>query len=105
MPSHRVEFSSAVAVAIALTAQAAAAQEITLPQVVVTAPSPIQQRATRRAADTEGNAEERAQPAPTTSNPWLPSFVADTFNSMIVMKQNEIERTAGGTLGQLLFDK
>ncbi len=104
MPSHRVAFSSVVA-AVTLMAQAAAAQEITLPQVVVTAPSPIQQRASRRAADPEGNAGERAQPAPAESNPWLPSFVADTFNSMIVMKQNEIERTAGGTLGQLLFDK
>jgi iron complex outermembrane receptor protein len=85
--------------------QGASAQEVALPQVVVTAPSPIRHHAPRRAADAEGNRDESAQPAPAESNPWLPSFVADTFNSMIVMKENEIERTGGGTLGALLFDK
>ena len=106
MPFRRIGLSSAVtAAAIALTAQAASTQEVTLPQIVVTAPSPIQQRAPRRAANAEDNAGEHAQPAPAESNPWLPSFVADTFNSMVVMKQNEIERTAGGTLGAILFDE
>ncbi|HWK86311.1 MAG TPA: TonB-dependent receptor [Xanthobacteraceae bacterium] len=102
--SHRIALS-AVTAAIALAAQTTRAQEVALPQVVVTAPSPIQQHALRRAADAGGNRAENAQAVPAESNPWLPSFVADTFNSMIVMKQNEIARIAGGTLGQLLFDR
>ncbi len=110
MPVHRIGFSRvfAAVAGIALVTQTAGAQEIALPQVVVTAPSPIQHRAPRRPANPEGEGPRNAQAAPEAapeSNPWLPSFVADTFNSMVVMKQSEIERTAGGTLGALLFDK
>lgn len=107
---HRIRLSHVVAAAtgIALIMQAAGAQEIALPQVVVTAPSPIQHRAPHRPTNAESDGARTAQAAPEPApenNPWLPSFVADTFNSMIVMKQSEIERTAGGTLGALLFDK
>lgn len=77
---------------------AALAQETELPPIVVTAPSPIRHRAPKESSVTN------TQPA-RESNSSLPSFVADTFNSMIVMTAPEIERTTGSTLGAILFEK
>src|SRR5262245_61672679 len=80
-----------------------AAQETELPPVIVSAPSPIQHRVAKQNG---GNAPAtQTASEPESANPWLPSFVADTFNSMIVMTEPEIQRTTGSTLGAILFEK
>jgi len=84
----------------------AGAQEVQLQQITVTAPSPIRhapQQQNGNGGDT--NAANAPAPQPDLANIFLPNFVADTFNSMIVMTKPQIDTTSGSTLGAILFDK
>jgi iron complex outermembrane receptor protein len=86
-----------------------------LPEITVTAPSPIQRRKlvpsrtpgrTARAAPA-ATREPAAQPAPVAAAPQqgvLP-IVTDQFATVTVLPNEEIRRTGGATLGDLLFSK
>lgn len=79
-----------------------------LPEIVVTAPSPIVRARPRPAARTATPPapEAPATPAAPAEVPpgWLP-IVADQFATVTVVTREDIERTGGGTLGDLLFAK
>ena len=96
------------------TAQDAARPTTQLPEITVTAPSPIQRRTVAprtpaRVART-GPAvarEPAAQPAPVAAVPQqgvLP-IVTDQFATVTVVPNEEIRRSGGATLGDLLFSK
>ena len=102
----------------ALAQDAAAATQ--LPDITVTAPSPIQRhravvptRAPVRVARTvpgrnrERNAQAQPTPAPAAAAPQqgvLP-IVTDQFATVTVVPNEEIRREGGGQLGDLLFSK
>ena len=82
-----------------------------LPEIVVTAPSPIVRARPRPPARvvTAPAAPEapptEAPPAPAELPPgWLP-IVADQFATVTVVTREELQRTPGGTLGDVLFAK
>jgi iron complex outermembrane receptor protein len=99
-------------------AQSAATPSSTqLPEITVAAPSPIVRRKpvptrtpTRVARPAPGQSRERApepQPAPVAAAPQqgvLP-VVTDQFATVTVVPNEEIRRTGGATLGDLLFSK
>jgi iron complex outermembrane recepter protein len=96
----------AVFAALGETAQSQTA----LPEIVVTAPSPIVRRAPERSSAPATAPAVPAQPAPVTPSPGdaLPGtlpIVTDQFATITVVPNEEIRRTGGGTLGDLLFDK
>ena len=92
-----------------------------LPEIHVTAPSPIQRRHTvpparqlRVARTIPGRNRERApqpQPAPITApvtpapQPGVLPVVTDQFATVTVVPNEEIRRQGGATLGDLLFSK
>lgn len=74
----------------ALATLPAQAQQVVLPEVVVSAPSPIQRQGAASPADTlQGT---------------LP-IVTDQFATVTVIPDEQIRRNGGTTLGDLLFDK
>src|SRR5215211_384785 len=104
--------SSAAAVALASGEPAGA--QTTLPEVVVTTPSPIVRRAPPRprpaapAAPAPAGPVEEAPAAPSVAEAPLPGtlpIVTDQFATVTVVPNEEIRRTGGGTLGDLLLDK
>src|SRR6185312_1238603 len=81
-------------------AQASAQETLTLPQVNVTAPSPIARPAVAQpGADAVSNGTDDSQLLG-----GLP-VVTDQFATVTVVPADEIRRSAGGTLGDLLFSK
>ncbi|HWK95114.1 MAG TPA: TonB-dependent receptor [Pseudolabrys sp.] len=78
-----------LSVSAVIAAAPALAQTVTLPQVTVTAPSPIQ----------------RATPATTDSLQGTLPVVTDQFAPVTVIENGEIRRSGAATLGDLLFDK
>ncbi|MPZ37000.1 MAG: TonB-dependent receptor [Rhizobiales bacterium] len=108
----------AVSVAAGPGGHPATAQEQQLPEIVVTAPSPIVRAPRPRprpparvgrapAPAPAAPAAPEAPPAtvPTAPPPgWLP-IVADQFATVTVVTRDELERTPGGTLGDVLFAK
>jgi iron complex outermembrane receptor protein len=90
-----------------VTAQSTRSQ-VALPEVIVMAPSPIVRRgAPARTPPVPGPArpaEEAPPPPPTTEAPLLP-IVADQFATVTVVPNEEIRRSPGGTLGDVLFSK
>jgi len=74
---------------LALFLQPAAAQNVQIPEIVVTAPSPIQ----------------RAAPPPEPSLQGTLPIVTDQFATVTLVPEEEIRRSGGGTLGELLFNK
>src|ERR1043166_2525268 len=91
-----------------------------LPEIHVTAPSPIQRRhvvpsskPVRVARTTPGRNRERApqpQPAPVVApaaaaQPGILPVVTDQFATVTVVPNEEIRRQGGATLGDLLFSK
>ena len=86
----------------------AQAETVALPDIVVTAPSPIVRARPRPPARpaTPPAPEAPATPAAPAEMPpgWLP-IVADQFATVTVVTREDIERTGGGTLGDLLFAK
>ena len=82
----------------------AAAQTQELPEIVVSAPSPIV-RARPRPAPAAVTAPVPEAPSATELPPgWLP-IVADQFATVTVVTREELQRTGGGTLGDVLFAK
>ncbi len=84
-----------------------------LPEITVTAPSPIQRRNTppsrtpSRVARAAPNREPAPPPVPVAAAPQqgvLP-IVADQFATVTVVPNVEIRRSGGATLGDLLFSK
>jgi iron complex outermembrane receptor protein len=83
-----------------------------LPEIVVNAPSPIVRARPRpRPAAPARTVTPPAQEAPDTPAApaeappgWLP-IVADQFATVTVVTREDIQRTGGGTLGDLLFAK
>ena len=80
-----------------------------LPEIVVSAPSPIARARPRPAAPrvltAPAPAAPEASPAPAEFPPgWLP-IVADQFATVSVVTREELQRTPGGTLGDVLFAK
>lgn len=87
-------------------AQSAATTEMSLPEITVTAPSPIARRSAaapaREAAVSVAPAEQLAAPEP--QQGILP-VVTDQFATVTVVPNEEIRRSGGATLGDLLFSK
>ncbi|MFL6946568.1 MAG: TonB-dependent receptor plug domain-containing protein, partial [Xanthobacteraceae bacterium] len=102
--------SSAAASALLASGEPAGSQTA-LPEIVVTTPSPIARRAPARPGP--------AAPAPVPQAPVEPAppaiaeaplpgtlpIVTDQFATVTVVPNEEIRRTGGGTLGDLLLDK
>jgi iron complex outermembrane recepter protein len=101
----------------AMAQSAATPSSTQLPEITVAAPSPIVRRKpvptrtpTRVARPAPGQSRERApepQPAPVAAAPQqgvLP-VVTDQFATVTVVPNEEIRRTGGATLGDLLFSK
>lgn len=92
---------------------AAAEAQTTLPEIVVRAPSPIVRRVPAPArAPTTTPRPPAAAPAPAPPQPAVPAaapgtlpIVADAFATVTVVPNQEIERTPGAQLGDLLFAK
>jgi iron complex outermembrane receptor protein len=92
-------------------AQDQSQSSVTLPQINVTAPSPIVRRPaapTRQAAP--ARRVRTATPAPAPSPPPAPllgslPIVSDQFATVTVVPREEIQRSPGTTLGDLLFSK
>jgi iron complex outermembrane receptor protein len=81
-----------------------------LPEIVVTAPSPIVRRAPAQPSAPAVAPAAPTAPAPVTSSPGdaLPGtlpIVTDQFATITVVRNEEIRRNAASTLGDLLFDK
>lgn len=76
---------------------AAAQAQVALPEVVVSAPSPIQ-----RSAQPTGNANQRAPAADLQGT--LP-VVTDQFATVTVVPNDDIRRNGAATLGDLLFSR
>src|SRR4051794_8649684 len=94
---------------ILLTAESARGQ-VALPELVVTAPSPIVRRSAPAIAPPAAGPAAPAQeipPAQTTEAPLpgTPPIVTDQFATVTVVPNEEIRRSPGGTLGDLLFAK
>ena len=98
-------------------AQDAARPAMQLPEITVTAPSPIQRRtiapartparAARAVPAPNREPAPPTQPAPVAAAPQqgvLP-IVTDQFATVTVVPNEEIRRTGGATLGDLLFSK
>jgi iron complex outermembrane recepter protein len=89
-----------------------ASAQATLPEIVVTAPSPIVRARPRPRPRTPvvaapASTEPTAPTAPVPGPPppgWLP-IVADQFATVTVVTPEELQRTPGGTLGDVLFAK
>ena len=79
----------------ALIAEAHA--QIALPEIVVTAPSPIQRPSPSPATN--------AQPGPATELQGTLPIVTDQFATVTVVPNDEIRRSGASTLGDLLFGK
>ena len=102
----------------AMAQDAATASATQLPEITVTAPSPIVRRnagavANTRARRTRGSQRaiasrhRRPQPVPVAAAPQqgvLP-IVTDQFATVTVVPNEEIRREGGATLGDLLFSK
>jgi iron complex outermembrane receptor protein len=105
---------------LALSAVALAQDAPALPDVNVTAPSPIVKRkpavvqrparVARAGTGTSRGRAPQAQPAPTAPAAPAPQqgvlpIVTDQFATVTVVPNEEIRRQGGGTLGDLLFSK
>jgi iron complex outermembrane receptor protein len=90
-------------------ADASAQETLTLPQINVTAPSPIVRRRPAPPAATTTTATAPApaapvQPSETPMQGTLP-IVTDQFATVTVVPREEIQRSPGSTLGDVLFSK
>src|SRR5262249_35090165 len=107
---------AAAAATIGAGVEPATAEVQELPEVVVTAPSPIVRAKprprpaapapVRRVAAPAPAPQPEAPPAPAPTMPpgWLP-IVADQFATVTVVTRDELQRSPGATLGDVLFAK
>ena len=86
-----------------------AKSQTALPEVVVRAPSPIVHRAPARPSAPStapaAPAEQAPAPAVEATLPGTLPIVTDQFATVTVVPNEEIRRSSGGTLGDLLFSK
>src|SRR5260370_1199840 len=86
-----------------------AKSQTALPEVVVGAPSPIVHRAPARPSAPPtapaAPAEQAPAPAVEATLPGTLPIVTDQFATVTVVPNEEIRRSSGGTLGDLLFSK
>ena len=96
----------AVSIVVGLVALPAQAQTQQLPEIVVTAPTPIVRARPRPAAPAVVTAPAPEAPAAPAELPpgWLP-IVAGQFATVTVVTREELQRSPGGTLGDVLFAK
>ena len=105
MPQYFVRGLLLAGASLAALDHGAALAQTALPQITVTAPSPI--RRAPKPADTAPAQPVIAQPAapsPETMPGTLP-IVTDQFATVTVVPNEEIRRNGSATLGDLLFDK
>src|SRR5262245_56510555 len=101
-----------VSMAMGVAERPASAQPQELPEIVVTAPSPIVRARPRprpatptRTVTAPAPETPPAPAAPTELPPgWLP-IVADQFATVTVVTREELQRSPGATLGDVLFAK
>jgi len=79
--------------------------QIALPEIAVTAPSPIVQRPLVRPTVPAPAPAVAQPPAPVAPLPGTLAIVTDQFATVTVVQKEEIRRNGGNTLGDLLFDK
>jgi iron complex outermembrane receptor protein len=102
-------FSAIALVSLAVLEGQAVAQEVQLPSITVTA-SPIRRTAPRPATaarlaePAENAATQPVQPDPILYRGTLP-IVTDQFATVTVMTRDEIDRSTGATLGEVLQSK
>jgi iron complex outermembrane receptor protein len=90
--------------ALVLSLAPAGAQDVlTLPEIKVTAPSPIKRRTVRPGPPAQV-ATPAPAPAPTPLQGTLP-IVTDQFATVTVVPREELQRSPGSTLGDVLFGK
>lgn len=107
--SRAIAFSLFVMALLALPGGAgeAAAQQA-LPTITIGAASPIKRRAPARpeaARPAPSTAETLVQPAPETAPLGVLPIVTDQFATVTVVPNEELRRTTGATLGDVLFSK
>src|SRR5436190_20708631 len=76
-----------------------------LPEIVVTAPSPIARRAPTQSAAPAPGPSEQAAPTPAVQQPGTLPIVTDQFATVTVVRNEEIRRNGSSTLGDLLSSK
>ena len=82
------------------------AQTTALPEVVVTAPSPITRRPpTPGPATAVPAGDPQPAPTPVDARQGVVPIIADQFATVTVLPDTEIRRRGGSTLGDLLFDR
>jgi iron complex outermembrane recepter protein len=86
----------AIASAFTLLVAAQANSQIVLPEVVVTAPSPIQG---------PSSPSTNAEPSPSTALQGTLPVVTDQFATVTVVPNDELRRSGASTLGDLLLEK
>jgi iron complex outermembrane receptor protein len=98
--------SLCVVVFPALGCELAAQETLELPQITVTAPSPIVRRRPAK-PPTDAVPVAPAAPVAPADIPLLGTLpiVTDQFGTVTVVPTEEIKRSGGGTLGDLLFSK
>src|SRR5262245_33458852 len=96
-------YTSSILALPCLSAAAQAQAQVTLPEIRVSAPSPIVRRPAP-AAPAETAAQDAA-PAPDVPLPGTLPIVADQFATVTVVPNEELRRSPGGTLGDVLFSK
>jgi iron complex outermembrane recepter protein len=98
------------ALMVAVAGAGPARSQTVLPEIVVTAPSPIVRRAPPLAPPASPPATAERAPAPAPPPPEVPlpgtlPIVTDQFATVTVVPQEELRRSTGATLGDLLFAK
>jgi iron complex outermembrane receptor protein len=91
----RRAWASGLISAIVVAGSGAAQSQVQLPEIQVTAPSPI----VRRAPVSDGPA------VPTAALPGTLPIVTDQFATVTVVPNEELRRNGGSTLGDVLFSK
>ena len=99
-----------VALAALLCAGETASAQTELPEIIVEAPSPVVRARPRTArpapaAPAPLPPAAPAPPAPETPPPGVLPIVTDQFATVTVVPREELRRTPGGTLGDVLFSK
>jgi iron complex outermembrane receptor protein len=109
VPGQRVLLIGVSVLSLMPATERGARAQTQLPEIRVTAPSPIVRRVPVRPAPAGPAApapvEQAATPPTEAPQPGTLPIVTDQFATVTVLPRDEIQRRPGGTLGDLLFDK
>jgi iron complex outermembrane recepter protein len=97
-----------LALAMLLAGTGTGHSQTPLPEIVVTAPSPIVRRAPAPSGTPGPSAPAEVTPAPPAPEAPLPGtlpIVTDQFATVTVVPNEELRRSTGATLGDVLFSK